>query len=118
MEKSVEGLAQHALNRLRVVPALAHRLRVGGDEGQHTVELNPESHEAADDPAAEVEQGELAAVLQRALAQLPWTQRVALVLGDVEGWTYREIAATTGVSIGTVKSRIFRGRIRLRQILS
>jgi RNA polymerase sigma-70 factor (ECF subfamily) len=50
--------------------------------------------------------------------QLPWAQRVALVLGDVEGWSYREIADMTGTSLGTVKSRIFRGRIRLRELLT
>lgn len=57
-------------------------------------------------------------VVERALVQLPWSQRVALVLGDVEGWSYREIADTCGVSLGTVKSRIFRGRVRLRELLA
>ena len=56
--------------------------------------------------------------VERALMQLPWAQRVALVLGDVEGWSYREIADMTGSSLGTVKSRIFRGRIRLRELLT
>ncbi len=55
--------------------------------------------------------------VEHALMQLPWAQRVALVLGDVEGWSYREIADMTGTSLGTVKSRIFRGRIRLRELL-
>ena len=48
---------------------------------------------------------------------LPWGQRVGLVLGDVEGWSYREIADMTDTSLGTVKSRIFRGSIRLRELL-
>jgi RNA polymerase sigma-70 factor (ECF subfamily) len=55
--------------------------------------------------------------VERSLLQLPWVQRVALVLGDMEGWSYREIASATGVSLGTVKSRIFRGRVRLRELL-
>ena len=56
-------------------------------------------------------------VLASALAQLPWIQRVAIVLSDVEGWDYSEIALACEVSVGTVKSRIFRGRRALRRLL-
>jgi len=56
-------------------------------------------------------------VLERALAQLPWAQRVTVVLSDVEDWSYSEIASACGVSIGTVKSRVFRARTALREIL-
>jgi RNA polymerase sigma-70 factor (ECF subfamily) len=61
--------------------------------------------------------GDSCRTIERALMQLPFGQRVALVLGDVEGWSYREIATATGVSLGTVKSRVFRGRMRLRALL-
>ena len=44
-------------------------------------------------------------------------QRTAIVLYDVEGYDYAEIAAMTGVSLGTVKSRIHRGRLALRALL-
>jgi RNA polymerase sigma-70 factor, ECF subfamily len=56
-------------------------------------------------------------VLQQALEQLPWPQRVAVVLCDAEDWSYGEIASACGVSIGTVKSRVFRARTALREIL-
>jgi RNA polymerase sigma-70 factor (ECF subfamily) len=44
-------------------------------------------------------------------------QRAAIVLYDVQGFDYAEIAAMTGVSVGTVKSRIHRGRLALRECL-
>lgn len=44
-------------------------------------------------------------------------QRAAIVLFDVQGYDYSEIAAITGVSVGTVKSRIHRGRLALRDCL-
>ena len=55
--------------------------------------------------------------IDRALAALPPDLRVAVVLRDVEGLDYKEIAAATGAPIGTVESRIFRARRRLRPLL-
>jgi RNA polymerase sigma-70 factor (ECF subfamily) len=56
--------------------------------------------------------------LNAALATITADQRTAIVLFDVEGYDYAEIAEMTGVSLGTVKSRIHRGRLSLRDILS
>ena len=55
--------------------------------------------------------------IDRALAQLPADQREAVLLRDVEGFEYREIAEQLGVPLGTVESRIFRGRARLKELL-
>ena len=44
--------------------------------------------------------------------------RVAVVLCDIEGLTYEEIAATLGIKLGTVRSRIHRGRVQLREALA
>lgn len=55
--------------------------------------------------------------LRRAMATLPAELREAVVLRDVNGLDYREIAAVLAVPIGTVESRIFRGRARLRLAL-
>jgi RNA polymerase sigma factor (sigma-70 family) len=52
--------------------------------------------------------------LQAALDELPPDFRVAVVLCDVEGLSYEEIGATLGVKLGTVRSRIHRGRTALR----
>ena len=55
--------------------------------------------------------------LQHALDELSPDFRVAVVLCDVVGMTYEEIADTLGVKMGTVRSRIHRGRIQLRESL-
>jgi RNA polymerase sigma-70 factor (ECF subfamily) len=65
-------------------------------------------------PEERSEQTELAARLETALSQLPDEQRVALLMSDVLGYDYVEIAALTDTAIGTVKSRISRARARLR----
>jgi RNA polymerase sigma-70 factor (ECF subfamily) len=52
-----------------------------------------------------------------ALARITEDQRIAIVLFDVEGYDYQEIAEMTAVSLGTVKSRIHRGRLALRDLL-
>ncbi len=56
-------------------------------------------------------------MLAEALAQITEDQRRAIILFDVEGFDYQEIADMTGVSLGTVKSRIHRGRLALRDLL-
>ena len=61
--------------------------------------------------------GELAVHLERALATLPDDQRLAVLLSDVQGCDYDEIAQITGAALGTVKSRLSRARARLRQAL-
>jgi RNA polymerase sigma-70 factor, ECF subfamily len=71
----------------------------------------------ATDPERIALTGERARVLNAALAGITDDQRAAIVLFDVEGYDYAEIAEMTGVSLGTVKSRIHRGRLALRALL-
>lgn len=61
---------------------------------------------------------ELSGALESALGKLPDDQRLAIILADVQGYGYEEIARITGVAVGTVKSRISRGRARLRTVLN
>src|SRR6201999_571 len=56
--------------------------------------------------------------IQAALQALPPDYRAAVVLCDIEGFSYEEIAATMGVKLGTVRSRIHRGRAQLRSALA
>jgi RNA polymerase sigma-70 factor (ECF subfamily) len=60
---------------------------------------------------------ELEALIQRGLLTLPEDQRLVVVLCDLFGYDYATIAADTAVELGTVKSRINRGRRRLRDYL-
>jgi RNA polymerase sigma-70 factor (ECF subfamily) len=69
------------------------------------------------DPLRTAMHGERSRVLQAALAAITPDQRQAIVLFDIEGYDYQEIADLTGVSLGTVKSRIHRGRLALRDRL-
>ena len=62
-------------------------------------------------------QKELAAKLQSALDHLPFDQRTAIVLREIDGLSYEEIAYSLGVAVGTVKSRLTRARQALRQEL-
>jgi len=56
--------------------------------------------------------------VQRALDALSPDFRAAVVLCDIEGLSYEEVAATLGIKLGTVRSRIHRGRAQLREALA
>ncbi|MDQ3360030.1 MAG: RNA polymerase sigma factor SigE [Actinomycetota bacterium] len=56
--------------------------------------------------------------VQRALDALAPQFRAAVVLSDIEGFTYEEVSQTLGIKLGTVRSRIHRGRSQLRQALA
>ena len=68
-------------------------------------------------PDAFVLRRELARAIQAAVEQLPEDQRATLVLADIEGLDYQEIADATGVALGTVKSRLSRARAKVRDLL-
>lgn len=74
----------------------------------------PDAGESPDDFAL---RRELAGAIQHGLASLPEDQRAVLILSDIEGLSYEEIAQVTGANLGTVKSRLSRGRGRLRELL-
>ncbi len=69
-------------------------------------------------PAHQLDSIEQQATVAASLQELPDSQRVVLVLHDIEGFSYQEIAEMAGVSIGTVRSRLHYGRQKLRELLS
>ena len=71
----------------------------------------------AESPEAYAERRELGQAIQTGISALPPDQRIALTLRDVAGMSYQEIAKSTRSSLGTVKSRISRGRAKLRDYL-
>jgi RNA polymerase sigma-70 factor (ECF subfamily) len=73
---------------------------------------------APSDLAEELEQSDAHELVEQALQKLPPAQRVPLVLFHLEGLSYEEIAAKLRVSLGKVKTDIFRGREALRKKLS
>jgi len=73
----------------------------------------------ADAPTPEqvVQQGELNRAIEQCIAALHADQRTVLILSDIEGLSYQEIADSAGVNLGTVKSRLSRARAGVRQCL-
>lgn len=85
-----------------------------GDEDDSSPLQIADSGEAPDEF---VLRRELASAIQRGLTTLPAEQRVILILSDIQGLAYEEIAQITNTNLGTVKSRLSRGRARLRDVL-
>lgn len=71
----------------------------------------------AEHPEEYALRGELGDVIQQGINQLPEDQRIVLVLSDVEGFSYQEIAEVIDQPLGTVKSRLSRARRRMREYL-
>ena len=114
----VQNAARDAGRRERRHPTIqiqTHEEEGGGAERRGAAEL-PAGR--ASDPAGVVEGRQLAAQLRAALWEIPEERRTAILLFDVDGYTYAEIAEITGSSLGTVKSRISRGREELRGLLA
>jgi len=68
-------------------------------------------------PAVELERKEKGAAIQQAIDSLPAEQREVVVLRDVEGMSYEEVAEATGYNLGTVKSKLSRARLALKEKL-
>jgi RNA polymerase sigma-70 factor (ECF subfamily) len=68
-------------------------------------------------PDTVLERGELEAALARAIAELPEDRRIVVVLRDLEGLSYEEIAQALELELGTVRSRLHRARADLRDKL-
>jgi len=84
---------------------------------------NPDEHNTklvsgSERPEDHVLRGELGDLLQTGISELPEDQRIVLVLSDVQGFSYQEISEIIDQPLGTVKSRLSRGRRRLRDYLT
>ena len=81
--------------------------------------LNPGFREPSSGPSPEQAaiRNELGDEIQRAILSLPPDQRTVLVLIDVQGLSYEEAGEASGVSMGTVKSRLSRARSKVRDLL-
>jgi len=84
---------------------------------ERDTEIEYDIPDQAPTPEDRVEQRELARAIQAGIDTLPPDQRITLVLSDVQGLSYEEIALVTGAHLGTVKSRLSRARAKLRDYL-
>jgi RNA polymerase sigma-70 factor (ECF subfamily) len=115
------GIVKSWLNRIAVNAAMDTQRARKRRPVQPYPELEDESWQPPAGTEADPERTALGSertrALSDALARITDDQRSAIVLYDVEGYDYAEIADMTGVSLGTVKSRIHRGRLALRGLL-
>jgi RNA polymerase sigma-70 factor (ECF subfamily) len=82
-------------------------------EADHTFYLE----DTSELPDEFVERQELNRFIQAGINELPAEQRLVLVLSDVQGLSYQEVAEVLDISLGTVKSRLSRGRAKVRDFL-
>jgi RNA polymerase sigma-70 factor (ECF subfamily) len=88
-----------------------------GDSGT-PMRLKDTLIDPSESPYDAVVHQETRARVERALRQVPEPFRTTLVLRDIEGFVYEEVAAIEGVNLGTVKSRLVRGRAYLKALLA
>jgi RNA polymerase sigma-70 factor (ECF subfamily) len=113
------------LYRITVRQALNHRRwcwrhrreQISLDADQAGKKPSLEVQDADATPFERLATQETQAAVRRALEQLPAAFRSAVILRDLEGLAYEEVAEVLDISVGTVKSRILRGRRLLKQIL-
>ena len=102
----------------RVIDELRRRRREAQRDARKSLDEITQGLEAPDDPAEEAVQAVLFGKVEKALQKLPPEQRKAVVMAYLQGATQREIADHTGVPLGTVKTRLRLGMIKLRQLLA
>ena len=111
--------ANRCLNRIRQRKSVASREEpwpVAKAEGEG-VEFQPASPEE-ERPDRTAENREMGEILSRALGRIDPDSRWLVLMSDVEGFSYDELAEMAGVPVGTVKSRLHRARMALRRMLS
>lgn len=96
--------------------------RCGGEKQSGSVSLDDEelfvdAVDTSPQPQETVEHREAQKLLQEGLSALPEEYRKVLILREIEGLSYTEIAESASIELGTVKSRISRGRSLLRNFI-
>ncbi|MFH1219853.1 MAG: sigma-70 family RNA polymerase sigma factor [Candidatus Eisenbacteria bacterium] len=108
------NLCRNELRRRKFKPYSLEEMAEREDEGKLRIDIADETRM----PDTDLEKKEITAHVRRAISMVPSKFRVALVLRDIQGLSYEEVGGILGLPEGTVKSRINRGRLRVREILS
>lgn len=103
-------------SRMRTPDTVSTDIHADGD-GDGEQAAVPVTRDEGDNPESALEKKERIRAVRRAMEMLSPEHREAVLLRDIEGYTYAQIAEMLGVGEGTVKSRISRARIRLKEIL-
>jgi RNA polymerase sigma-70 factor (ECF subfamily) len=91
---------------------------MSGEESGSPMRLIDTLVDPAESPYDNLIHGENRARVEAALSQVPEPYRSTLILRDIEGFVYEEVAEMQGVNLGTVKSRLVRGRAALKTLLT
>ncbi len=113
MNLSLSHLRKQKLRRTTSLDA--SQAHPAGGEDQMTPLRAQLSDSREPNPASRVQQAEAVALLHGALAKLPEDLRAILVLRDIDQMDYQQISQALEIPVGTVKSRLFRARLALRQ---
>lgn len=100
------------------IDTLRRRKKQSGSVSLDDEELFVDAVDTSPQPQETVEHHEAQKLLQEGLSALPEEYRKVLILREIEGLSYTEIAESASIELGTVKSRISRGRSLLRNFLS
>jgi RNA polymerase sigma-70 factor, ECF subfamily len=120
----LESFRQHSafytwLYRIAFNVAVNHQRRerpaASMDRVREVTNMEPKDHENS--PLENAEQRERCRQVQRAIAQLGEEHRMVLVLREIDGWRYEAIAEVLDVPVGTVRSRLHRARLQLKEEL-
>lgn len=114
MFKILKNAFINEYRRRQTVPAESDFAEIEENLESH---LRPEAAGQIKDPEQEALEGALDEGVQRALDELPPDYRIAVVLADLEGFSYKEIADILEIPVGTVMSRLYRGRKLLEEVL-
>ena len=99
--------------RLRFKKMRLNNNRPHEENASQSVEIGDETYS----PDSSLRRNEISQLIQEAVNRLPAPQKMVVVLRDMEGRSYEEIAEITGFKLGTVKSKLSRARQELREIL-
>jgi RNA polymerase sigma-70 factor (ECF subfamily) len=108
------NLCRNELRRRKFKPYSLEEMAEREEEGKIRIDIADESSK----PDMDLERKELTDHVRKAIAQVPSKFRVALVLRDMQDRSYEEIGVMLKLPVGTVKSRINRGRLRVKEILT
>lgn len=107
----------HARNRIKYLSRRAQKQHQDIDDTPESSMLDNPINPANQRPDRQAQAHQLELIIQEGLAELHSEHREIIVLRDIENLSYQEIAQITGLAEGTVKSRLFRARVALKQYI-
>jgi len=110
--------ANRCMNRIRQRSTRSAREVPTGDADGHEDSLFQAPGREEDRPDRIMEARDTGKILEAAIASLDDDSRMLVILSDVEGFTYEELAGSVGIPLGTVKSKLHRARMALRKMLA